>query len=382
MEALVQTPNPAVRSLRPLASEVVRVRREPVAFPFSPPPPAPLPSGGRRVILSFDVEEHFRIEAAAGIRVDPGLKACYHTRLESSTRWLLGQLGKCGVRATFFVLGKIARDHPDLVRAIHRDGHEVGSHGWGHERVHRLSPAQFRRDVRWSKDALEQVTGEAVLGYRAPTFSIMRQTAWALDVLVEQGLRYDSSIYPVWHDRYGVPDAPRTPFLARGACHTILELPLATLRLLGMNVPVGGGGYFRLLPRFLMEAALQERVGGQGHRRAATAVTMLYFHPWEFDPLQPRLPLRRLSRWRTYWGIFRSRGRFRSLLAGHRFVRAVDVLGELQEREHALATFALADQGQGGPPCSPRLARNGASGHGGAAGAAVPCPVGTGSGGG
>src|SRR5581483_7457642 len=140
--------------------------------------------------------------------------------------------------------------------------------------------------------------GRPVLGYRAPTFSVVKQTAWAIDTLVECGFAYDSSIFPVWHDRYGVPGAPRAPFRARGLDHEILELPPATLRLLGMNLPVGGGGYFRLLPLFFLKWALR-----QVRRRCDPAVATLYFHPWEFDPGQPRLPLGRLSRFRTYVGL-------------------------------------------------------------------------------
>src|SRR5262249_18467678 len=144
------------------------------------------------------------------------------------------------------------------VRAIASAGHEIASHGWEHERLHHFTPRTFGADVRQSKDALEQATGQPVLGYRAPTFSVVRQTAWAIDVLVESGMAYDSSIYPVWHDRYGVLGAPRVPFRARGRLHEILEFPPATLRLLATNWPVGGGGYFRLLPLFVLERALEQ----------------------------------------------------------------------------------------------------------------------------
>jgi polysaccharide deacetylase family protein (PEP-CTERM system associated) len=290
-----------------------------------------------QIIMSFDVEEHHRIEAAAGLAVDPALKAHYSERLVPSTQWLLDELNCRGIRATFFVVGQIARDHPGLVRAIHRAGHEIGSHSWDHRRVHNLTPSSFREDVRRSKDAIEQVTGEAVLGYRAPTFSIVRQTAWAIDVLAEMGMLYDSSVYPVRHDRYGVPRAPRSPFLAKGETHDILELPPATLRLLGINVPVGGGGYFRLLPLFVMESALR-----QVRRHCQPPVATLYFHPWEFDPQQARLPLKPLNRLRTYVGISRSRERLSTLLAKHRFVRAVEVAKRLDSERTMLPQFDLA----------------------------------------
>jgi polysaccharide deacetylase family protein (PEP-CTERM system associated) len=280
-----------------------------------------------RIILSVDVEEHFRIEAAAGLHVSPALRDHLSERVEPSTRWLLEHLDRQQIRATFFLLGVTARNNPALVRDIARAGHEVASHGWDHQRVHNFNPRTFRADLHQSRDILEQLTGEAVVGYRAPTFSIVRQTCWALDVLAEAGMLYDSSIYPVRHDRYGVSQAPRAPFRVRGGQHTLLEIPPATLQLLGANLPVGGGGYFRLLPLFLMERAF-EQVEGTCH----PPVAMLYFHPWEFDPRQLRLPLGRLRRFRTYVGIYRSQARLASLLARrprHLFARAVDVAREL-----------------------------------------------------
>src|SRR5262249_17847607 len=155
------------------------------------------------------------------------------------------------------------------------------------KRVHRQTAASFREDVRKSRDALEQLTGLPILGYRAPTFSIVRETVWALDVLAELGFAYDSSIFPVRHDRYGVPQAPRIPFRARGNNHEILELPPATLRLMGMNIPVGGGGYFRLFPRYFLTTALRQ-VQRQTQKlgTANVGAAMIYFHPWEFDRAQ------------------------------------------------------------------------------------------------
>jgi polysaccharide deacetylase family protein (PEP-CTERM system associated) len=277
------------------------------------------------IILSFDVEEHFRIEAGAHLSVAPAYQAhCLH-RLDEATRWLLDQLGERGIQATFFIVGQIARHNPDLVRAIAGAGHEVASHSWDHQRIHRFTPQRFREDLRQSRDILSQVSGQPVLGYRAPTFSIVRQTAWALDVLAEEGLLYDSSIYPVRHDRYGVPDAPRSPFLARGNRNTILELPPVTLRLLGMNMPMGGGGYFRLFPLFLTRWAIRQTL-----KRTVPPVAMLYFHPWEFDPEQQRLALGRFSGWRTYVGISKTRDRLTALFRGHLFARAVDVARELE----------------------------------------------------
>jgi polysaccharide deacetylase family protein (PEP-CTERM system associated) len=290
-----------------------------------------------RIILSFDVEEHYRIEAAARLDVEPELKAHYRERLDYSTRWLLDRLEGAHVRATFFIVGEIVRHNPALIRAIARAGHEVASHGWDHRRTHHFNPVTFREDIRRCKEALEDVAGQAVLGHRAPTFSIVRETAWALDVLAELGMAYDSSIYPVRHDRYGVPAAPRSPFLARGEQLSLLELPPATLRLLGWNLPMGGGGYFRLFPLFLMEQAIRQMA-----RDCSPPVVTLYFHPWEFDPGQRRLPLKRLSAFRTYVGIGRTQGRLKALLARHSFVRAIDLAKRLDSSRRDLPCFDLA----------------------------------------
>jgi polysaccharide deacetylase family protein (PEP-CTERM system associated) len=296
----------------------------------------PLASVSPSVVLSFDVEEHFRIEAASRLSIDPSLKTYYTERLAPSTRWLLDQLDRSNIRATFFIVGLIARHNPALVRAIARAGHEVASHGWDHQRVHHFNPMSFRADLSQSKDALEQVTGQPVLGYRAPTFSVMAQTAWAVDVLAEVGLEYDSSIYPVYHDRYGVPEAPRSPFLVRGGSHAILELPPATLRVLGLTVPMGGGGYFRLFPLFLTNWAIRQML-----RDTSPPVAMLYFHPWEFDPDQVRLPLGRLSRFRTYVGLQRSQRRLSTLLSQYQFNRAIDLARRLKHQGGQLPTYDL-----------------------------------------
>ncbi len=320
----------------------------PASRPPTPPPVVPAP-----VILSFDVEEHYRIEAATHLSAAPDYRRHCRQRMDETTRWLLDRLGEEGIPATFFIVGEIARHNPGLVQAVARAGHEVASHGWDHQRVHRFTPGTFREDIRKSRDALSQLTGQPVRGYRAPTFSVVRQTAWALDVLAEEGLLYDSSIYPVRHDRYGVPEAPRSPFLARGRRHSLLEIPPTTLRLLGMNLPMGGGGYFRLFPLFLTRWAVRQTL-----RKTDPPVAMLYFHPWEFDPAQERLPLGRLSRLRTYVGIGRTRERLAALMKEYRFARAADVAGQLDRQR--LPLLALADapeqeaQELARQPCLPR----------------------------
>jgi polysaccharide deacetylase family protein (PEP-CTERM system associated) len=295
------------------------------------------PVAAMKIILSFDVEEHYRIEAAAGLPCGQAQRTHYRERLDISTGWVLDMLAEARAQATFFIVGEIAEHNPQLIRRIAREGHEIASHSWDHRRVHHFTPASFREDVRRSKEALENISGEAVVGFRAPTFSIMRETAWALDVLADLGMIYDSSIYPVHHDRYGVPRAPRTAFLARGSERSLLELPPMTLRLLAMNLPMGGGGYFRLFPLFLTRWAL-----GQTARRCSPPIANLYFHPWEFDPEQERLPLGRVARFRTYVGIQHTRRRLVSLLRRYSFARARDVAREMQAFLPTLPTFEVS----------------------------------------
>lgn len=288
------------------------------------------------IVLSFDVEEHDRIEAAVHLNVGPELRQTYADRMEASTRRVLDQLAAAGnVPATFYVVGQIAETHPGLVRDIAAAGHEVASHSHTHWRIHRFTPDAFREDLKRSVDALEQAAGTKVVGFRAPTFSLMKGTAWAVDELLRVGLVYDTSIFPVRHDRYGVPTAPRGPFRLEGSAGRILELPPLTLRTLGQNLPVAGGGYFRLFPLGFMRAGL-ERLAD-----VANAVGMLYFHPWEFDPDQPQLPLGRVARFRTYVGIAKSEARLGRLLGAYRrrFRRAVDVANELATAD--LPSFKL-----------------------------------------
>jgi polysaccharide deacetylase family protein (PEP-CTERM system associated) len=289
-----------------------------------------------RVILSFDVEEHHRIEAAAHLAIDSRTQEDSRARVEPATQWLLDQLDERSIKATFFIVGEVAQRNQSLVRRIYDHGHEVASHSWSHERLHRLNPDAFRDDVRRSKDVLEQITGAPVVGYRAPTFSVVRQTAWAVDVLAELGLLYDSSIYPVRHDRYGMPCAPREPFWACGARGGILEFPPLTMRLPRVNLPIGGGGYFRLLPFIMMRYALH-----QMRRTFRVPVAMLYFHPWEFDNEQLQLPLGRFARFRTYVGISRSRARLQRLLDKYRFERAIDVARLLSSNRACVARQAI-----------------------------------------
>lgn len=290
------------------------------------------------VVLSFDVEEHHRIEAASAMLIDSGLQRHYRERMRIVTEWLLERLNEHGISATFFVLGQVAKSNPALVRAIAEAGHEVASHGWDHRSLLTMDRPSLSEDIYCSKQALEQASGTPVLGYRAPTFSIVRRTAWALDALAEAGLLYDSSIYPIHHDRYGVADAPRHPFLARGVMREILEIPPATVRIGGLNIPIGGGGYFRILPYPITRMAL-----GLSRLNPKCVGTVLYFHPWEFDPGQPSLPLRGLSRIRTYLGIARGRPRLAKLMSGYSFIRGVDLAKLLTKHPEELPRFSLTN---------------------------------------
>ena len=289
------------------------------------------------VVLSFDVEEHHRIEAAARLTVGEVTRRTYADRMEASTRRILAQLADAGAVASFYVVGEIAVSHPNLVRDIAAAGHEIGSHSWDHQRVNRFTPDGFREDLKRSVDALEQAAGVKVAGFRAPTFSVTKGSAWAVDVLAESGLRYDSSVFPVRHDRYGVPAAPRTPFILQGERGSILELPPATYRVMGQNLPVAGGGYFRLFPLSFLRAGVNQLAKGPD------PVGMLYFHPWEFDPGQPQLPLGRVSRARTYVGISSTTRRLGSLLKRYagRFRRAIDVVTDLEAKRDQLPRFKL-----------------------------------------
>ena len=286
-------------------------------------------------MLSFDVEEYFQVEAAAGsvCRAD---WAHFPRRLEAGLERILQLLADHETSATFFVLGWVGRHERGLVRRIAEAGHEIASHGMNHKMLDRLSPRQFRRDLLTARRILQDISGRPVIGYRAATFSIRRQTAWAIDLLCDAGFLYDSSVFPIRHDRYGVPGAPAEIHLAVGpAGGSILEIPPLTARLLGRNVPLGGGGYLRLLPVSLLGLALK-----RAERRGRPA--MVYLHPWEFDPDQPPLPMSRLSRWRHRVNLRRTSGKLHWLLDHFHFTSVRQCLDGLAGSEHRAYDYALA----------------------------------------
>jgi len=272
--------------------------------------------------LTFDVEEYFHAEAFTGVlRPEewPGLES----RVVATTERIIDILDREHVRATFFVLGWVAERHPSLVREIASLGHEIGCHGFGHRMIQHLTRSEFERDVRRAKSALEDASGHAVIGYRAPTFSVMRETLWSLSVLYEAGFRYDSSIFPIVHDRYGIPDAPRFPHRLKTLNGgDLIEFPMSTVLMLGRRVPVGGGGYFRIMPYSLTRRALR-RINARDRQPA-----MVYLHPWELDPDQPRLPVGPLTRFRHLVNVGKTEARLVRLLGDFAFAPAAEVLAE------------------------------------------------------
>jgi polysaccharide deacetylase family protein (PEP-CTERM system associated) len=268
-------------------------------------------------MLSFDVEEYFQVEAAASA-VSRDEWETLPRRLPASVDFILEMLAARRTTATFFILAWVAERDRQLVRRIAEAGHEIASHGTDHRMIGRLSRAEFSRGLADSRRILEDIAGRPVLGYRAPTFSVTHDTAWAIDVLAEAGYAYDSSVFPVRHDRYGVPDAPRFAHRAVGpGGRGVLEIPPATLRLAGRNWPAGGGGYLRLLPVRIVAAALRSaaRRGHQG---------MIYLHPWEFDPGQPVLPMGRVGTWRHRVNLAKTAGKLAWLLDGFSFTSVRD----------------------------------------------------------
>lgn len=260
-----------------------------------------------RNAMTIDVEDYFQVSAFAPyIPRDswPSL-AC---RVERNIDRILTLLDENEVKATFFTLGWIAERYPSMVRLIVDSGHELASHGYNHLRVTEQNPAEFLHDISLSKKLLEDLGGQAVLGYRAPSFSIGTHNLWALDSLLEAGYRYSSSIYPINHDHYGMPEAPRFKFRPRGPLG-VVELPATTVKLFGRNLPAGGGGYFRLLPYDIFRW-LVNRVN---HTDLQPCI--FYFHPWEIDPDQPRQKnLCLKTRFRHYVNLSRTEPRIRSLL--------------------------------------------------------------------
>lgn len=264
-------------------------------------------AGGIRNAMTIDVEDYFHVSNFEHT-VDRASWDARESRVEANTDRLLELFDGAGVRATFFVLAWVAERAPALVRRISAAGHEVASHGYAHRLVYDQTPDAFRADVRVAKRMLEDATGQKVDGYRAPSFSVTERSLWALDVLIDEGYTYDSSIFPIHHDRYGIPGAERHAGIVRRPGGTIVEVPASTVRVAGMNLPIGGGGYFRLLPY------QWTRWGMRRVNATEAAPAVFYLHPWEIDPGQPRLPASWLGRFRHYRNLHETEARLGRLL--------------------------------------------------------------------
>lgn len=268
--------------------------------------------------LSFDVEEHFQVSAFWSEERRRKWDQ-YESRVERNTRRLEELLSRHNTKATFFVLGWVAERYPRLVKDLADEGHEIASHGFGHELVSSMNADKFRQDVQKAKQVLEDVIGKKVLGYRAPSFSIDEKTPWALSILVEEGYRYDSSLYARFHrSPFSAPDG--TTYLIETDAGKILEVPPSTMSLFGFQMPVAGGGYFRLLPYELSRWCL-DRLEQRG------AQLVVYLHPWELDPAQPRMAGPWSSQFRHYLNLEKTQGRLEQLLGDFRFGPIAEVIG-------------------------------------------------------
>jgi polysaccharide deacetylase family protein (PEP-CTERM system associated) len=269
--------------------------------------------------LTIDVEDYYQVSAfESSVRFEDW--PTYESRVEKNTGRVLDILDEYAVKATFFVLGWEAERRPRMVEAIAARGHEVASHGYRHRLVYSMAPAECREDIARSKARLEDITGTPVIGFRAASYSIVAGSTWCLDTLIELGFTYDSSIFPIHHDRYGIPDAKRVPHVLERRRGRIVEFPLSTVRGLGLNWPVAGGAYLRFLPSWVVRAAIRRinRVDGQP--------AIVYLHPWELDPDQPRLRGPVKSRLRHYTNLGTTEFKLRQLLAAFSFGTVRDVL--------------------------------------------------------
>jgi polysaccharide deacetylase family protein (PEP-CTERM system associated) len=269
--------------------------------------------------LTVDVEDYFQVSAFDALvrREDwPRLES----RVARNTERLLTLFERAGARATFFVLGWVAERCPQLIRRIHASGHELASHSYAHRLVYDTTPDEFRADLRRAQAAIGDAAGVTVRGYRAPSYSIVERSLWALDVLVEEGYAYDSSIYPIRHDRYGIPKWDRYIHRVQRSAGQLWELPGSTIQRLTANLPIGGGGYFRLLPYGWTRYGIRELNEKEGQP------AIFYIHPWEIDPDQPRLNAGVLTRFRHYRNLDRTETRLTQLLADFSFGAISDVL--------------------------------------------------------
>ena len=261
--------------------------------------------------LTIDVEDYFQVAAFEKV-IQPSTWENYPSRVEQNTTRILDLLDTYGVKGTFFIVGWTAERFPGLVKEIVTRGHKIGCHSYQHQKIYNQTPEEFRRDTQKAKDILEQASGRPVVGYRAPTYSITKKSLWAFDILQELGFKWDSSIFPIRHDNYGIPDAPR--FAYKMPNHNLIEYPISTALLWGRKIPVAGGGYFRILPYWFTRMALKKI------NQQEKEPFIFYLHPWEVDPGQPKVSHAGWkSRFRHYHNLGKTEERLHCLLKEFRF---------------------------------------------------------------
>lgn len=271
--------------------------------------------------ITVDVEEHFHVTAFRDF-VSADQWPLLESRVERNTDRILEVFADAGVRGTFFILGWVAEQYPALVRRIQAAGHELGCHSYAHRLIYELSRREFHADTRRALQAIEDASGTRVTSYRAPSFSVTPRSVWALEVLAELGFSHDSSIFPVRHDLYGFPEAPKTPFIVTTKSGTLVEFPISTLPISALRLPISGGGYLRILPMWFQKYGLSKI-------QDAGSPFVLYLHPWEVDPDQPRIHAKLKSRLRHYSGLRQTEKRVRSLLSRFAFGTMTEALAQV-----------------------------------------------------
>ena len=280
--------------------------------------------GKSKNAITVDVEDYFHVSAFES-RISRSDWNRYPLRVETNTRHIMDVFDEFNTKGTFFVLGWVAEKCRDLVLEIQERGHEVGCHGYAHELIYRIGPDRFRQDIHKARTLLEDICGKKIAGYRAPSFSITERSLWALDILLEEGFLYDSSIFPIRHDLYGMRNAELFPHRVTREKGAIMEFPLSIFRVKffrkTVHLPIAGGGYLRLLPLWLLKHGIDHI------NRVERQPAVLYFHPWELDPRQPRVKSSLKSRIRHYQNLEKTEGKIRNLIAAFRFAPMGDVLG-------------------------------------------------------
>jgi polysaccharide deacetylase family protein (PEP-CTERM system associated) len=269
-----------------------------------------------KLILTFDVEEYFQVENFKPV-IKRGDWHDFESRLHIGIDKIMAVLGQYDAKATFFFLGCVAEKHPDVVKRLSDAGHEIASHGYGHDLVYNLTEEKFREDVRRSLNILAEITNKKVLSYRAPCFSISKKTPWAYTVLASMGIEFDASLFPMHHDRYGLPSTKRFPYMITTAEGDMLEIPIATAELWGKRIPFAGGGYFRAMPFWTIKQCMHQV-------NKCDQPVVMYFHPWEFDPKQPRVKTNALASFRHYMNLNKTENKLRSIMNGNEFMTVAE----------------------------------------------------------